>query len=110
MEQVALTSLLYQRMPDWVPLESKVKTALCVLKAIQFQIASGTIDFGKLYNPGYLADLEKTIQIFKSIILNITAYGDVDYPDLDNDGRGQLVVALQAALCLLEAAKSLMGH
>ena len=110
MEQVALTSPLYQRMPDWVPLESKVKTALCVLKAIQFQIASGTIDFGKLYNPGYLADLEKTIQIFKSIVLNITAYGAVDYPDLDNDGRGQLVVALQAALSLLEAAKSLMGH
>lgn len=108
--QIAITSPLYQRTPEWVPCESKVKTALCVLKAIQHQIVCDTIDFGKLYNPGYIADLEETSHIFESIVLNITAYGDIDYPDLDNEGRGQLVVALQAALSLLEATKSLFGH
>lgn len=101
---------MYQRMPDWVPLEIKVKIALCDLKAIQYQIARGTIEFGKLCSPGYLADLDETSQIFKSIVLNITAYGDIDYPDLDNVGRGQLLFTLQAALSLLEATKTMFSH
>ena len=108
--QVAITSPMYQRMPDWVPLESKVKTALCVLKAIQHQIACGTIEFGKLYNPGYLADLDVTCRIFKSIAISITASAQTDYPDLDQAGLNQLVAALQAAIDLLEATKSLFGH
>ena len=101
---------MYQRTPKLVPLESQVKTALCVLKSIQHQIACGTIEFGKLYTPGYLADLDETSQIFESIVLNITAYDDIDYPDLDNAGRGQLEVALQAALDLLEATKTMFSH
>lgn len=108
--QVAITSPMYQRMPDWVPLESKVKTALCVLKAIQHQIACGTIEFGKLYNPGYLEALDVTCRIFKSIAISITASAQTDYPDLKQAGLNQLVAALQAAIDLLEATKSLFGH
>ena len=107
--QVAITSPMYQRMPDWVPLESKVKTALCVLKAIQ-QIACGTIEFGKLYNPGYLEAQDVTCRIFKSIVISITASAQTDYPDLDEANLDQLVAALQAAIDLLEVTKSLLGH
>ena len=108
--QIAITSPMYQRMPDWVPLESKVKTALCILKAIQHQIACGTIEFGKLYSPGCLEALDVTCRIFKSIVLNITDYGDIDYPNLDNEGRGQLAIALHAAFSLLDATKSLFSR
>lgn len=108
--QVAITSPMYQRMPDWVPLESKVKTALCVLKAIQHQIACGTIEFGKLYNPGYLEAQDVTCRIFKSIVISITASAQTDYPDLDEANLDQLVAALQAAIDLLEVTKSLLGH
>lgn len=101
---------MYQRMPDWVPLESKVKTALCVLKAIQRQIACGTIEFGKLYNSGYLEALDVTCRIFKSIAISITASAQTDYPDLDQAGLNQLVAALQAAIDLLEATKPLLAH
>ena len=108
--QVAITSPMYQRMPDWVPLESKVKTALCVLKAIQHQIACGTIEFGKLYNPGYLEAQDVTCRIFKSIVISITASAQTDYPDLDEAALNQLVAALQAAIDLLEVTQSLFGH
>ena len=108
--QVALTSPMYQRTPEWVTLESKVKTALCVLKDIQFQIASGTIEFGKLYDPSYLEALDMTSRIFKSIAISITASAPTDYPDLDEANLDQLVAALQAAIDLLEVTKSLLGH
>lgn len=108
--QVALTSPLYQRMPSWVPLERQVKTALCLLKAIQHQIATDTIEFGSLYDPGYLEDLMKTSQIFKSIASSITASAQTDYPDLDEAGLNQLVAAHQAAIDLLEVTQSLFGH
>ena len=42
--QVAITSPKYQRMPDWVPLESQVKTAQSILKAIQHQITNKISD------------------------------------------------------------------
>lgn len=108
--QVALTSPLYQRMPSWVPLERQVKTALCLLKAIQHQIATGTIEFGSLYDPGYIEDLMKTSQLFKSIAVSITASAQTDYPDLDGAALNQLVAALQAAIDLLEVTQSLFGH
>lgn len=108
--QVAITSPMYQRMPDWGPLESKVKTALCVLKAIQHQIACGTIEFGQLYHPGNLEALETTGRIFKTIAISITASASTDYPDLDQAGLNQLVAAIQAAIDLLEATLSLFSH
>lgn len=108
--QVALTSPLYQRMPSWVPLERQVKTALCLLKAIQHQIATGTIEFGSLYVPGYLEDIAVTGRIFQSIAVSITASAQTDYPDLDEAGLNQLVAALQAAIDLLEVTQSLFGH
>lgn len=108
--QVATTSPLYQRTPDWVPSESKVKTSLCILKAIQYQIANGTIECKKLYNPGYLEALEETRKIFETIDISILAYGKTDYPDLDQDSRNQLIAVLQAATHLLKVTKSLFGQ
>ena len=49
-----LTSPKYQRMPDWVPLESHMKIALCTLKSLEYQISSGkfgTVPISIMLNP-----------------------------------------------------------
>ena len=65
--QTAITSPMYQRTPDWVPLENQVKTAQCILKAIQYQITKGIFEFNELSKPGYLEALETSAHIFKDI-------------------------------------------
>ena len=108
--QIAITSPMYQRMPDWVPLESKVKTALCVLKAIQHQITNKIFEFNELGKPGYLEALETTARIFQDIARSIKESGSNDYPKLDYGERNQLIAALLAAINLLEATKPLLAH
>ena len=108
--QIAITSPMYQRMPDWVPLESKVKTALCVLKAIQHQITNKIFEFNELGKPGYLEALETTARIFQDIARSIKESGSNDYPKLDYGERNQLIAALLDAINLLEATKPLLAH
>lgn len=108
--QVALTSPLYQRTPEWVPCESKVKTALCVLKAIQHQITNKIFEFNELGKPGYLEALETTARIFQDIARSIKESGPNDYPSFDYGERNQLIAALLAAINLLEATKPLLAH
>lgn len=108
--QVAITSPKYQRMPDWVPLESQVKTAHSILKAIQHQITNKIFEFNELGKPGYLEALETTARIFQDIARSIKESGSNDYPNLDYGERNQLIAALLDAINLLEATKPLLDH
>lgn len=108
--QIAITSPMYQRMPDWVPLESKVKTAQSILKAIQHQITNKIFEFNELGKPGYLEALETTARIFQDSARSIKESGPNDYPSLDYGELNQLIAALLAAINLLEATKPLLAH
>lgn len=83
-----LTSPKYQRMPDWVPLESHMKIALCTLKALE--------------------SLDVTTKIFETISANVSEYGHKDYPDLSTEQLMQLSDDMKAVINLLKATYALL--
>lgn len=103
-----LTSPKYQRMPDWVPLESHMKIALCTLKALEYQISSGKFELYQINSPGNLESLDVTTKIFETISANVSEYGHKDYPDLSTEQLMQLSDDMKAVINLLKATYALL--
>ena len=103
-----LTSPKYQRMPDWVPLESHMKIALCTLKSLEYQISSGKFELYQINSPGNLESLDVTTKIFETISANVSEYGHKDYPDLSTEQLMQLSDDMKAVINLLKATYALL--
>ena len=103
-----LTSPKYQRMPDWVPHESRVTTSLRVLKALEYQISRGCLELYQINSPSYLDALEVTTKIFETISANVSEYGSKDYPNLSTEQLMQLSDDMKAVINLLNATYDLL--